>query len=70
MTDTQNTEFKATSPLDEAGLAQLFTDAHTHTKWHDKPISEDVLKQLYDLVKVGSTSANCSPARFVFITLR
>ena len=68
MTDTQNTEFKATSPLDEAGLAQLFTDAHTHTKWHDKPISEAVLKLLYDLVKVGSTSANCSPARFVFIT--
>ena len=47
MTDTQNTEFKTTSPLDEVGL-QLFTDAHTHTKWHDKPISEAVLKQLYD----------------------
>ena len=62
MTDTQNTEFKTTSPLDEAGLAQLFTDAHTHTKWPSKPISEAVLKQLYDLVKVGSTSSKLTSA--------
>ncbi|MEG3767486.1 malonic semialdehyde reductase [Alteromonas sp. 14N.309.X.WAT.G.H12] len=54
--------------LTENALAQLFTQAHTHTSWLDKAIPEKVLHQLYDLVKVGATSANCSPARFVFIT--
>jgi 3-hydroxypropanoate dehydrogenase len=57
-----------TTPLNDAALAQLFTQAHTHTTWQDKAIPETVLKQLYELVKFGSTSANCSPARFVFIT--
>lgn len=57
-----------TTPLNDAALAQLFSDAHTHTTWQDKAIPEAVVRQLYDLVKVGSTSANCSPARFVFIT--
>ncbi|GLS27596.1 malonic semialdehyde reductase [Marinibactrum halimedae] len=56
-----------TTPLNDAALAQLFTDAHTHTSWQEKSIPEEVLHQLYDLVKVGSTSANCCPARFVFI---
>ncbi|GEA08361.1 putative NADH dehydrogenase/NAD(P)H nitroreductase [Alteromonas sp. KUL42] len=57
-----------TTPLHDTALAQLFTDAHTHTSWLEKSIPQELLTQLYDLVKVGSTSANCSPARFVFIT--
>lgn len=57
-----------TNPISDEALAQLFSDAHTHTTWQDKSIPEAVIQQLYDLVKVGSTSANCSPARFVFIT--
>lgn len=57
-----------TQSLSDAALAQLFTDAHTHTTWQAKKIPDEVIQQLYDLVKVGSTSANCSPARFVFIT--
>ncbi|NDV92265.1 malonic semialdehyde reductase [Alteromonas sp. 345S023] len=57
-----------TTPLNDNALAQLFLDAHTHTSWQEKPIDEAIIQQLYDLVKVGSTSANCSPARFVFIT--
>ncbi len=68
MTETKHTEVKAAAPLNDKELAQLFTNAHTHTKWHNDPIPENVLRALYDLVKVGSTSANCSPARFVFIT--
>lgn len=57
-----------TTSLNDNALTQLFTGAHTHTSWQEKAIPEATLKQLYDLVKVGSTSANCSPARFVFVT--
>ncbi|WP_137167457.1 malonic semialdehyde reductase [Salinimonas lutimaris] len=57
-----------TTPLSQQALEQLFTGAHTHTSWQDKAIEPQILSQLYALVKVGSTSANCSPARFVFIT--
>ncbi|MDO6692934.1 malonic semialdehyde reductase [Aliiglaciecola sp. 3_MG-2023] len=57
-----------TTQLDNAALAQLFTQAHTHTSWQDRIIPKELLLQLYDLVKLGPTSANCSPARFVFIS--
>lgn len=68
MTVSEKTEKEIKGPISDSGLAQLFSGAHTHTTWLDKTIDDAVLKQLYDLVKVGSTSANCSPARFVFIT--
>ncbi|MDQ6434104.1 malonic semialdehyde reductase [Mesorhizobium sp. LHD-90] len=45
----------------------IFTEARTHNKWTDRPVSEDTLKRLYDLAKMGPTSANCSPGRFVFV---
>ncbi|MBA4776662.1 malonic semialdehyde reductase [Agrobacterium salinitolerans] len=53
--------------LDDAALATLFTEARTHNGWMDKPIGDETLKALYDLTKMGPTSANCSPARFVFV---
>lgn len=56
-----------TQSLSKTALAQLFTDAHTHVSWQDKTIPDDVLRQLYDLTKMGPTSANCCPARFVFV---
>ena len=56
----------ATSPLDGAALAQLFTDARTHYGWDATPVAEADLRQLYDLVKMGPTSANGFPARFIF----
>ena len=56
----------ATSPLDGAALAQIFTDARTHYGWDATPVAEADLRQLYDLVKMGPTSANGSPARFIF----
>ena len=34
---------------------------------HNKPVSDDILRQLYDLMKWGPTSANCSPARILFL---
>ena len=53
--------------IDAAGLDLLFREARTHNKWHDTPITDDTLHQLYDTLKYGPTSANTSPARFVFV---
>jgi 3-hydroxypropanoate dehydrogenase len=53
--------------LNQQALEQLFLNARTHNGWQDKPISEEVLKQLYDLIKFAPTSANASPARFLFL---
>jgi 3-hydroxypropanoate dehydrogenase len=53
--------------IDTAGFDLLFREARTHNKWKPDPISDDTLRELYDLAKWGPTSANSSPARFVFI---
>jgi 3-hydroxypropanoate dehydrogenase len=50
-----------------ACIAQLFREARTHNAWLDKPVSDDILRELYDALRWGPTSANTSPARFVFI---
>ena len=47
---------------------QLFDNARTHNGFAAEPIPEATLHQLYDMVKWGPTSANCSPARFIFVT--
>lgn len=54
--------------LDDKALATLFLEARTHNGWTGEAIPEKTLRDLYDLVKFGPTSANCSPARFVFVT--
>ena len=54
--------------LNDQSLDALFRQARSHNAWHDKPVSDDLLKQLYDLMKMGPTSANSCPGRFVFIT--
>lgn len=54
--------------LDESGLDILFQKARTPRRWMARPVETDVLRRLYDLVSLGPTSGNCSPARFVFIT--
>ena len=48
-------------------LGQIFFDARTYNGWLDKPVTDEQLRQLYDVLKWGPTSANGSPARFVFI---
>jgi 3-hydroxypropanoate dehydrogenase len=52
--------------LDNAALEQLFTAARTHNVWQEKPVADDLLRQIYDLFKWAPTSANASPARIVF----
>jgi len=54
--------------LNQQALEQLFLSARTHNGWQDKSVSEEILKQLYDLIKFAPTSANASPARFLFLT--
>jgi 3-hydroxypropanoate dehydrogenase len=53
--------------LDESARAALFTDARTHYHWRDEPVADSVLEEMYALLKMGPTSANSSPARFLFL---
>ncbi|GAA0690242.1 3-hydroxypropanoate dehydrogenase [Dyella sp. SG562] len=53
--------------LSEAALDQLFREARTYNAFLDKPVSDEVLRQVYELAKFGPTSANSSPARIVFV---
>ena len=48
-------------------LEQLFTEARTQNGYLDTPVPDQTLRELYELLKWGPTSANCSPARFVFV---
>jgi len=56
--------------LPEAALEQIFTKARTHSAWLPQPVSDELLVQIYDLMKWGSTSANSSPARILFVKSR
>jgi 3-hydroxypropanoate dehydrogenase len=54
--------------LDDAGLDLIFREARTHYAWTDKPVSEELLREVYDLAKWGPTSMNGSPMRVLFLT--
>lgn len=53
--------------LDDRSLDTLFRNARTHSAWLDRPVDDDLLIKLYELMKWGPTSANSSPARLVFV---
>jgi hypothetical protein len=53
--------------LNDDGLNLLFREARTHSAWLNKPVADETLRQLYDLMKWAPTSANCNPARIVFL---
>ncbi len=53
--------------LDTAGRDLLFNHARTHNGWTAEPVSDAQLRELFDLMKMAPTSANCSPARIVFV---
>jgi 3-hydroxypropanoate dehydrogenase len=48
-------------------IEKLFRNARTHSAWIDKVVTDETLRELYDALKWGPTSANASPARFVFL---
>ncbi len=56
-----------TIELTEVALDVLFRKARTHTSWLDKRVSDETIRQIYDLMKWGPTSANSCPARFFFL---
>ncbi len=51
----------------EAGLDLIFRTARTQRSWHPETVAEELLRRIYDLAKMGPTSANCMPARFIFV---
>jgi 3-hydroxypropanoate dehydrogenase len=53
--------------LDDLALDRLFRTARTRNTWTDRPVTEQQVRELYDLLKFGPTSSNCCPARFVWI---
>jgi 3-hydroxypropanoate dehydrogenase len=53
--------------ITEEALGQLFREARTHSAWLPEPVPVEVLRKVYELASLGPTSANASPARFVFL---
>ncbi len=54
-------------PLNDTALDTLFRKARTFHRWSDRPVEDTTLKALWDLARMGPTSANCSPIRIVFV---
>ena len=53
--------------ISRGALDQLFLEARSHNAWKSGEVPDDVLRELVDIAKMGPTSANCCPARFVFV---
>ena len=53
--------------LDESSLDLILRDARSHHTWTDRPVTDEDVKALYEIVKMGATSMNGCPARFVFV---
>ena len=59
-----------TDKLPDSCINQLFRAARTHNAWLERDVSDALLHEIIDLAKLGPTSANCSPARFLFVKSR
>jgi nitroreductase len=56
-----------TARLSDPALDQLFRTARTRNGWSNRPLAEALVRELYDLMRMGPTSANSCPARFVWV---
>jgi 3-hydroxypropanoate dehydrogenase len=56
-----------TAALSDPSLDQIFRSARTFNGWADRAVADAKAREIYDLMKWGPTSANCSPARFVWV---
>lgn len=56
------------TPIDSTALDTLFMKARTYNDWSDKPVPAQLLEEIWNVARMGPTSANCSPARIVFVT--
>ena len=66
MRQTQNAAAHSTTISSDA-LDQLFRQARTHSAWLPTRVSVETLREVYELARMGPTSANSTPARFVFL---
>ena len=55
------------TPVNDEALNAIFREARTHSAWQPKPVDDDLLRRLYELVKWGPTSSNTTPMRVVFV---
>ena len=53
--------------IDDTALDALFREARTYAKWQSRPVDDQVLRDLYEVLKWAPTSANAAPARFAFL---
>ena len=53
--------------IDDRGMDILFREARTYNGWKGDGVTDVMIKAVYDLLKWAPTSANCSPARFLFV---
>jgi hypothetical protein len=54
--------------IEDNSLDVLFREARTHTAWQPQLVPEGLLREVYDLARMGPTSFDGSPARFFFLT--
>lgn len=54
-------------PVNDYALDLIWRQGRSYNGWTDESVSEAKIRAVYDLTKMGMTSANCSPARFVFL---
>lgn len=64
---TVHTEPATLAPLDERGRAALFTDARTANTFAPVPVTDEELREVYDLAKMGPSAANLQPLRVLFV---
>lgn len=53
--------------LDDWSLDLLFRGARSFSAWRPDPVTDDELRRVWELARLGPTSANCSPARVLFL---
>src|SRR6185369_4929519 len=53
--------------IDDSALDTVFREARTYATWQPRPVTDQTLRDLYDLLKWAPTSANAAPARFAFL---
>jgi len=56
------------TPISQEAFDQLFREARTHSTWLPEPVPVELLRKAYELARLGPTSANGSPDKFVFLT--
>ncbi len=58
---------KRISSLDDDALDLVFRAARSHNGWTSRPVANELLQAVYEIARIGPTSANCCPARFLFL---